>query len=234
MYERRLLALGYPNSRNFNPNDLQEFQALVLWLEEQKIRRYPVDSSERNGLRNFGSNQWQQFFEKYAKDLQCPDIARETNVQTLCWILGYALRLEAKYGSERTSDNPLTFLDNIDAESQEFKNGVTALADLLKIPPNPDPIVRLEACSKLLETRLSQKDEKFSTEKHIEIKLKDHDFGFSEKNMDPVLKEAAKILRLLHLTNLRKLQSEINNTIELVQNVTANPKTDTKSGKVGR
>ena len=52
--------------------------------------------------------------------------------------------------------------------------------------------------------------------------------------MDPVLKDAAKILRLLHLTNLRKLQSDINNTIELVQNVTANPKTDTKSGKVGR
>ena len=89
---------------------------MVLWLEEQKIRRYPVDSSERNGLRNFGSNQWQQFFEKYAKDLQCPDIARETNVQTLCWMLGYALRLEAKYGSERTSDNPLTFLDNIDGK----------------------------------------------------------------------------------------------------------------------
>ena len=85
-------------------------------MEEQKIRRYPVDSSERNGLRNFGSNQWQQFFEKYAKDLQCPDIARETNVQTLCWILGYALRLEVKYGSERTSDNPLTFLDNIDGK----------------------------------------------------------------------------------------------------------------------
>ena len=70
--------------------------------------------------------------------------------------------------------------------------------------------------------------------KSIEISLKDHDFGFTEKNMDPVLKEAAKILRLLHLTNLRKLQSDINNTIELVQSVTANPKTDTKSGKVGR
>ena len=93
--------------------------------------------------------------------------------------------------------------------------------------------MRLEACSKLLETRLSQKDE-FSKEKYIEINLKDHDFGFSEKIMDPVLKDAAKVLRLLHLTNLRKLQSDINNTIELVQNVTANPKTDTKSGKVGR
>ena len=52
--------------------------------------------------------------------------------------------------------------------------------------------------------------------------------------MDPVLKEACKILRLLHLTNLRSLQNEINNTIELVQSATANPKTDTRLGKVGR
>jgi RLL motif-containing protein 1 len=64
--------------------------------------------------------------------------------------------------------------------------------------------------------------------------MKDHDFGFTDPKMDPVLKEAAKILRLLHLTNLRNLQSEINNVIELVQSETANPKTDTKLGKVGR
>ena len=86
---------------------------------------------------------------------------------------------------------------------------------------------------KLLETRLAQNDQN-STDKCIEINLKDHDFGFTDKTMDPVMKEAAKILRLLHLTNLRKLQSDINNTIELVQSITANPKTDTKSGKVGR
>ena len=66
--------------------------------------------------------------------------------------------------------------------------------------------------------------------------LADHDMGFGEAvhgNSDPVLKEAAKILRLIHLTNLRDLQSQINNTIELVQRATANPKTDTKLGKVG-
>ena len=70
--------------------------------------------------------------------------------------------------------------------------------------------------------------------KCMEIKLEEHDFGFTDRQMDPVLKEAGKILRLMHLTNLRKLQSEINNTIELVQSATANPKTDTRLGKVGR
>ena len=97
-------------------SDLNEFQALVLWLEEQKIRRYPVASGERNDLRNFESNQWQQYFDKYVTDLKCPAASQENNVQALCWILGYALRLEAKHGSERASDIPMTFLDNIDSK----------------------------------------------------------------------------------------------------------------------
>lgn len=50
---------------------------------------------------------------------------------------------------------------------------------------------------------------------------------------DSVLNQAAKVLRLLHVQNLRQLQTQINELIVAVQNVTANPKTDTKLGKVG-
>ena len=52
--------------------------------------------------------------------------------------------------------------------------------------------------------------------------MADHDLGFGESVLgetDPVLKDAAKILRLIHLKNLRELQSDINNTIEIVQRV---------------
>ena len=119
------------------------------------------------------------------------------------------------------------------ADSQEFLDGVNKLSELLKIPPHPDPQVRLEACCKLLQSRVSMKKGP-QNEKGVEIRLQDHDFGFTDPKMDPVLKEAGKILRLHHLTSLRKLQSEINNTIELVQSATANPKTDAKLGKVGR
>ena len=79
-----------------------------------------------------------------------------------------------------------------------------------------------------------KQDNEDSTISSVEVNLQDHDFGFADKSMDPVLRDAAKILRMLHLAQLRKLQSDINNTIELVQSVTANPKTDTKLGKVGR
>jgi hypothetical protein len=50
---------------------------------------------------------------------------------------------------------------------------------------------------------------------------------------DPVLNEAAKILRLLYIKELRNLQTKINETIVELQLVTANPKTDSSLGKVG-
>ena len=111
------------------------------------------------------------------------------------------------------------------------------LSNLLQIPAHPNPQTRLEACCKLLKSQIlgiTKEDSVNNSNSCIKINLQDHDFGFTDKNMDPVLKEACKILRLLHLTNLRSLQNEINNTIELVQSATANPKTDTRLGKVGR
>lgn len=50
---------------------------------------------------------------------------------------------------------------------------------------------------------------------------------------DKVLNDAAKILRLLHIQDLRDLQTKINETIVNLQTITANPKTDASLGKVG-
>jgi RLL motif-containing protein 1 len=51
---------------------------------------------------------------------------------------------------------------------------------------------------------------------------------------DYITAEASKILRLLHIRDLRELQNRVNEAIVAVQSITANPKTDTKLGKVGR
>lgn len=51
---------------------------------------------------------------------------------------------------------------------------------------------------------------------------------------DMMLDNAAKGLSLLYIQDLRNLQTNINETIVAVQNITANPKTDTKLGKVGK
>ena len=51
---------------------------------------------------------------------------------------------------------------------------------------------------------------------------------------DKILNEAAKILRLIHIKELRDLQTKINETIVSIQTLTANPKTDSSLGKVGK
>ena len=48
------------------------------------------------------------------------------------------------------------------------------------------------------------------------------------------LNEAGKALRLLHIDELRLLQTQINEAIVAAQSQTADPKTDTTLGKVGR
>lgn len=57
------------------------------------------------------------------------------------------------------------------------------------------------------------------------------DLGFNTG--DKNLIEAGKILRLIFIQDLRRLQTQINECIVDVQKVTADPKTDTKLGKVG-
>lgn len=52
--------------------------------------------------------------------------------------------------------------------------------------------------------------------------------------LDPSVNDAAKIIRLLQIHNLRKLQTRINQAIVAVQKLSANPKTDQSLGKVGR
>ena len=61
---------------------------------------------------------------------------------------------------------------------------------------------------------------------------RDTSLGFDTGDDD--VNEAAKILRLLHIQDLRRLQTMINECIVAIQSITANPKTDTRLGKVGR
>jgi len=50
---------------------------------------------------------------------------------------------------------------------------------------------------------------------------------------DEDVEQAARILRLLQIQSIREMQTVINETIVDVQNLTADPRTDSKLGKVG-
>ena len=59
-------------------------------------------------------------------------------------------------------------------------------------------------------------------------------FDYHLSFLDTAVREAAKIIRLLQIHQLRELQTKINQSIVTVQMLSANPKTDQSLGKVGR
>lgn len=104
------------------------------------------------------------------------------------------------------------------------------LAIKLDVPQHPDHLITLRAISRLVQNHLSTAALKEPLLKNAGVPLEEMYGG--EVN-HPELEIPIKILRLLQIQSVRQLQTGINETIVAVQNITADPKTDTKLGKVG-
>ncbi|CAH0397341.1 unnamed protein product [Chilo suppressalis] len=223
MFKLKLTALGHPNPENFNCEDEKEYRSVVLWLEDQKIRHYKIE--EREGLRNIDADSWAGAYENYQRDLVSPAVDGNLNEQ-LNWILSYAIRLEyadnvdkyknAKIEEQKkaapnvVSSNPL---DNLDFLCASFKTGVERVSTIAGVGPHTDPKIRLAAIAKILKTAPHPDPPK------------------SESNP---IHQPSDVLKLLFVQDLRNLQTKINEALVAVQTVTADPRTDTKLGKVGR
>lgn len=242
MFRRKLTALDYHNPTGFDCTDETQFRNCIVWLEDQKIRHYKIE--DRGNLRNILSSDWPQAYQKYLQDVTCPFGVQERQ-EALDWLLGLAVRYE--YGdnvdkykncephtSSKNSDKNVYPLINLDSSSPEFKAGVTALANILKIQRHDDYLVMLKAIRLLIQERLSPEaiSKASQNREGIPVALDKHILGFDTG--DATLNEAAQILRLLHIEELRELQTKINEAIVAVQAIIADPKTDHRLGKVGR
>ncbi|XP_051872592.1 RNA transcription, translation and transport factor protein [Pristis pectinata] len=242
MFRRKLAALEYHNSSVFDCKDEVGFRNLIVWLEDQKIRHYKIE--ERGNLRNVHSNDWPKHFEKYLADVNCPFKAQERQ-ENIDWLLGLAVRLEYSDNVDKykncTADNVRNDatkgtdpLINLDVNNPDFKAGVMALANLLQIQRHDDYLVMLKAIRILVQERLSPEAiaKANRSKEGITVSLEKHHLGFDTG--DATLNEAARVLRLLHIEELRDLQTRINEAIVAVQSIIADPKTDHRLGKVGR
>lgn len=243
MFRRKLAALEYHNPTGFDCKDETEFRNFIVWLEDQKIRHYKIE--DRGNLRNIPSSDWPKYLEDYLQDLKCPFSSKE-RPEIVDWLLGLAVRFEygdnvekyrdCKPKKEEANDaqKPADPLINLDSNDPDFKAGVLALANLLKIQRHDDYLVLLKAIRILIQELLNPDAiAKASQSKEgLPVALDMHILGFDTG--DATLNEAARILRLLHIEELRELQTKINEAIVAVQAIIADPKTDHRLGKVGR
>lgn len=242
----------------------QDLKPLVVWLEDQKIRFYKIEERsalrEKEGrewvsaFRRYlkalecpytieadpsAAVDWllgvavRYEFSEVADSN--PEIKRGVGSNGL----GRTSTANGKDSLPKTiGKSPLDF----DPSDPTFISGTEALAKILKITSHPDPSVLLEAIriviqEKFSESALSEASKEKSTSsthgstaKMFSVTPKECGFDLG----DPVLSEAAKALRLLHIQELRNLQTHVNELIVAVQAITANPKTDQSLGKVGR
>ena len=85
-----LRSLKY--SSPVNPDDPAQFQRVVVWLENMKIRLYPADG--RQQLQSQDASEWQAALRKYLTDIHCPlDAANQRAV--LQWLAAHAGALPA-------------------------------------------------------------------------------------------------------------------------------------------
>lgn len=112
----------------------------------------------------------------------------------------------------------------------DFVSGVEQLAKRLNHPIHVDPVLTLEASARLIYDKLRPEAFNHAKPEGKAYPIKESDqFIFADKNMD----EAAKILRLLQIQSVRHVQTAVNENIVAIQEITADPKTDSKLGKVG-
>ncbi|KAF8058070.1 hypothetical protein HT031_005730 [Scenedesmus sp. PABB004] len=95
-----LAALGYPRAQSFTHTDEAAFRSLVAWLENVKIRHYPV--AERGPLGDLEGADWPAAFEQYVADLECPlALAADNRQAVLEWVLSFAVSLEYTDSAEQ-------------------------------------------------------------------------------------------------------------------------------------
>ena len=242
MFERKLRALGYPNAASFDADQTEQLHALVVWLEDLKIRALP--EADRVPLRTFGEG-WGATLRGYLEAVGCPHALPELEelAQRRCvvdWLLGEAVGLEYIDSSARHNSRAdaaaalpptLRAIDFADAEVQAL---VASLAATLQIPSaetTAETMARVERTvrEKLTPAALAAFHASGGATRDSSLGKFPQDF----ETGDPRVDDGAKVLRLLYIDDLRRLQTAVNNVIVGAQAFTANPKTDAKLGKVG-
>ena len=272
--------------------DAPAFRELVAWLEDAKIRAWPIDGDGRAALRRTGDDgkdAWMGTFGSWIEEIECPYEVRQgmgldAAMKLLTWLLSEAVSIE--YADNRNEIESALFRTRkrkrlqsggaadvsedkaSDGGRDEKEVSVAELeSDLFRkitrdvvkeILPGDDAIVaaslekQLQKLVSHVRTTMSSegadrceapggsKESEGGASAKLERAtrlLREFPLGFSVEGAEDVSRElvdAVRVLRLLYAADLRKLQSQVDEFVVEGQSFTANPKTDSRLGKVGR
>jgi len=226
------------------------YRTLVLWLEETKIRHYSIE--QRAGLREIdGEEAWKQAFRAYLNDLEFDETMTQFNEAELKvameWLVSKAISLEYNDKKDLYNAKTPSWTKSVCARISLTEENQGILRDLASLVGRQsdgieDPGMMANVVLSEVEKRFSRMatanaikaskrakgtedvDETKLTSKHCAIGL-----STGNANVD----KACRLLRLAYIQKLRTLQDRINRGLAQGQSLTANPKTNTRLGKVG-
>eukprot|EP00736_Rhodelphis_marinus_P004847 Rmarinus@m.3606 len=249
-FSLRLRALQYPHANVFDISDAKQVQTLVAWLEDMKIRHYKIE--QRGSLKDDKDHKkWEKAYVQYLVDLECPYASDANRTKQISWLLAEAVGLEySDHGNEvaqkveALAKKTMSHTgSNIDCTSPEFASHVETLRAGLRLPENKDQLAVLRGACQVVSGVIGEKQAETQKQKQKESgkdggvvsrDISSGDFPMGMSTGDKALDKAVRVLRLLHVAQLRVLQTAINEVIATAQEFTADPKTDAQLGRVGR
>jgi RLL motif-containing protein 1 len=244
---RRLCCIDYPRWKEVDLETPADIHAVVCWLEEHRLRALSTEQrgeklaqyESRAQLETMMRWYWHEVVGETAERVPHPP---ETLTQLLDALIEEAIateytELEAEYVTSSSLLMHQTAFDGAllqPDERQRFHQAVVALAQRLGFDNNHlNSFSTLEILQSLRSVchRAFDLPVRSTTGSYAQT-LDEIPLGFSTG--DRQLDEAAKILRLLFITDLKDIQAEINSLLEKLQSFTALPATDSSLGRHGR
>ena len=228
-FERRLLALGFPEAHAFDGSSAKQASSLASWLEDRVIRQLPIEA--RGPLRAGDLSALRAYLvELEAPEAVLADLQGRRYPAVSAWLTLTALQCAVDdLGEGADLERPEPSVESLAAaHGVAFKPGDRAgtLQAALQAARRASPAEQgggsKEACGATEEAGGGAAGGAAL------------DFPLGFVTGDAALDEAARGLRVQYVAELRALQSHVNGVVACAQEFTANPKTDAQLGRVGR
>ena len=220
----RLRALGFPSADQFTATERELF-ALASWLEDTHIRQLPPE--ERGGLRQ-GSH---VALEAYTSELVAPGwVASALQGRDYAAVCSWLVCLALQYAHEEQCG-----ASEAGATIDESDSQLAGLAGALGVEVAGGAAATLRRAADAARARPSTATAEPAPERDTAGRsgaLRALPLGFTTG--DALLDDAARVLRLLYVADLQRLQEGATRVVERLQESSANPRTEQRLGRVGR